>query len=49
MIRGKSPPSEHVLDKIKSQILWDFQENLKREVISIFVKISFCSINKRIF
>ena len=41
MMRGKSPPSEYVLEKIKSNNSLGFNEGLEREIIAFSVKMSF--------
>ena len=48
MMRGKSQSPEIILEK-KSNIFLVFEENLEREIISFFVKRSFCRINSHIF
>ena len=49
MMRGKSPPPEIILEKIKSNNSLVFEENLEREIISFFVKISLWCISSRTF
>ena len=49
MMRGNSTPSEHVSEKIKSHNSLGFKEDLKREIITFFVKFIFSRINLRIF
>ena len=45
MMRGKSPPSELILEVIKSNnSLRVFKNNFEREIISMFVKILYCFI-----
>ena len=48
MMRGKSPPSEQVLEKIQSNSLLGFKEDLEREIISFYVKILITRIYSRI-
>ena len=36
MMREKSPPSEHVLEKIKSSNSLDLKEDFERDIISSF-------------
>ena len=38
MIRGKSPPSEYVFEKIKSNNSLGFTEDLERGIISLLSK-----------
>ena len=38
LIRGKSPPSEHVLEKIKSNKSLGFKDVLEREIIFFWSK-----------
>ena len=49
MLRGKSPLSELSLEKIKSNNSLLFEENLEREIISLFVKISLCHTSSCLF
>ena len=50
MMRGKSLPPEIILRKNQDkQLFYFFKENLEREIISCFVKISFCRIHSHIF
>ena len=46
---GKSPPSKHDLEKIKSNISLGSERIWKREILSFFIKTSFCWIYSRMF
>ena len=50
MIRGMSPLSEFILRENQvEQVFCLFEENLERDIISFFVKISFYRISTRLF
>ena len=49
MIRGKSLPPEHVLEKIKSHNTFEFSKGFEKGYNVSFFKISLCRINSRIF
>ena len=49
-MRGKSPPSEHVLEKIELQKSLGFSKRFEKgDHFSFFFKISLCRISSRIF